>query len=91
MAADEIAITLDDTDMAYIRQLVEEGAYQSLDDALKGEISRARDLRAAQHSMLIEEVERRMLLPDDQWIRIDSDTYFSDRFKEKYGITESGS
>lgn len=90
MPASTVSITLEQDDLDYVESLVEQGLYGSLTDAVLGEFGIARDIREEQDRMLVAEVERRLELPRDQYIRVDSPTYFSDRFKARYGLDESG-
>jgi len=90
MSDNTVSVTLEQSDLDYAESLVDQGLYASLTDAVLGEFSVARVMREEQDRMLFAEVERRLELPHDQYIRIDSPTYFSDRFKAKHGLDEKG-
>lgn len=53
---------------AYAKELVESGEYDSVSEAVSGELERAMELRALRQASLEAEMLRRLELPIDQWI-----------------------
>ncbi len=87
-APPEETVALSPSARAFAESLVEQGEYDSLDAAVSGILDAARAQRDADWEPIEAEVARRMALPEDQWVRIDSETHFGDRFRKKHGLDE---
>jgi Arc/MetJ-type ribon-helix-helix transcriptional regulator len=79
MSGDQATVTFDEADIAWARDLVEAAIYPSVEAAIRGELSEARERRDTERRLMLEEVKRRLETAPEEFIRVESDTYFTDR------------
>ena len=81
MGAQKQSVSFTEAAFAYARELVDQGEYPTLSAAVSGELARARGARAREAALLEAEVRRRLELPLDQWVPVDSlDTFTAGAF-----------
>lgn len=57
---------------AFAHSLVEQGDYPNVSAAVSGELAVARRVREAESAILQAELTRRLSLPIDQWVKVES-------------------
>lgn len=72
MTVHKQTVSFTDAAFAFARDLVEQGDYPNVSAAVSGELAVARRVREAEKAMLQVELERRIALPADKWVRVDS-------------------
>lgn len=69
MGVHKQSVSFSEDAYAFARELVESGEYPTVDEAVSGELERAKELRAWRQASLEAEVLRRLELPVEQWHR----------------------
>ncbi len=77
MGAQKQSVSFTKAAFAYARELVDQGEYPTISAAVSGELARARGARAREAALLEAEVRRRLELPLDQWVPVDSPDAFT--------------
>lgn len=67
MAVHKQSVSFTDTAFAFARELVEAGEYPNVSAAVSGELVRAKLIRDREQALFEAELQRRLVLPVDQW------------------------
>lgn len=68
MGVHKQSVSFSEDAYAFARELVESGEYPTVDEAVSGELERAKELRAWRQASLEAEVLRRLELPVEEWV-----------------------
>lgn len=72
MGVQKQSVSFTEAAFAYARELVDQGEYPTISAAVSGELARARGARARDAALLEAEVKRRLELPLDRWVPVNS-------------------
>lgn len=77
MSVHKQTVSFTEAAFAFAHDLVKQGDYPNVSAAVSGELAVARRVRETEKALLEVELERRLQLPPDQWIRVDSAEQFT--------------